>query len=1107
MAIDRGENPVRAQGAELLRRVISWALRWAFAWVWIAWPTHSHATEGPPGIADGGLHACVLLDLDRAIAVGERELVLRSEDGGKTWRSVTARGAFTYFAVGFDSPDSLSDGPRGGLIVGGRIDSITGRSEGVVELTSDDGRSWSRVAAAGLPRLLGMQRVGYRHWIAWGDWSDHWQSSFFETTDGGKTWSARPTPSGHLRCAAMDGAGKTIVIDRTGAVYFSVDGMEYQRAALEVDPFRPLRFCRVTDTGWWLGGDYGQLLFSANGSEWSRILLPGDDRDHALIQLRDAVVRGSRIWLVGEPGCVVWYSEDAGRHWAVCAARSLTGLAGIHALDDDVLVACGEYGRIQISRNGGKAWIDSHHSGERVACQAIAATEASTAWDALAYVTHESQRRAAALVIHRQDLQGVQGHRPEWEERLMEAGRQIGLDRSRVLMEFPVGDLRNGIRATDLGYYQSADPNQNELIRRLVLEIRTTRPDLIIAEDTQAKDSLQAAAAVATQQAMRLAASPTFRCFSPTSGIEIPEWNAQRLLLRGKESGGLAFAPTMLLNSSNVLLSEALSPVRFLESTANLELARNGHQATYRMSTQRTVTIKSPLDGMILGPETLLTDRKKYKRKVSSLMAAANASSKAAQLFSTRGSEVWTESAWDDALSEFAKELPNDVLLHLLWDMALSARRAGNWHRWNSALTMIIERDGQGSMSELAYRELMTHFGSPEVHRLIQDQWIAIEATKTNPSKSAKSSANSQSSPFATGNPVIQASYELSGRITPIARLRGLASFSRLLARWPESWQSHRTEPEWAWLIASRYRSKALLRETPSEEMKDNLYWPPKHPGNSGWSQILDQEQRLSSSPANPSSEFRIPWISSRPFLDGKDDENCWSESTVLELASPWLDGKSTTHLRIARDQEFLFLHSRSRKHSAIPGSESRSRTTPPPGNQRRRDALDSNKDHLRFRLDLDRDYATWFEFAWDIDGETLDQCNDMSWWNPEWYIAVAQDQESWSAEIAIPLVSLLPDPSQEPAALARSSVAPATTAENREDRDVEAIHWSQRPWAMAVVREIPSFPLQSVPMCESDRWSRDRWILALPQQLQSSPPERPAHLADPDSGFLDTKR
>ena len=217
MAIDRGENPVRAQGAELLRRVISWALRWAFAWVWIAWPTHSHATEGPPGIADGGLHACVLLDLDRAIAVGERELVLRSEDGGKTWRSVTARGAFTYFAVGFDSPDSLSDGPRGGLIVGGRIDSITGRSEGVVELTSDDGRTWSRVAAAGLPRLLGMQRVGYRHWIAWGDWSDHWQSSFFETTDGGKTWSARPTPSGHLRCAAMDGAGKTIVIDRTTA--------------------------------------------------------------------------------------------------------------------------------------------------------------------------------------------------------------------------------------------------------------------------------------------------------------------------------------------------------------------------------------------------------------------------------------------------------------------------------------------------------------------------------------------------------------------------------------------------------------------------------------------------------------------------------------------------------------------------------------------------------------------------------------------------------------------------------------------------------------------------------------------------------------------------
>jgi photosystem II stability/assembly factor-like uncharacterized protein len=1081
-------------------------------WFFMAWSVSG--SDALRGIADGSFHACAMLDIDRAIAVGDRGLILRSEDGGKSWSTLGNRSSHSYFAIGFDSADTLAGATRSGLIVGGRIDSVTGRSEGVVETTNDDGKTWTRVSLVGLPRLLGLQRMGHRHWIAWGDWSDHWQSSLFETMDGGRTWSSRPTPSGHLQAAAIDPVGRILLIDRTGAVFFSVDGIEFQRSSLVTDPFRPLRFCKVSSEGWWVGGDHGQLYFSNDGSHWTRIFLPGIPSDHALIQLRDAAISGGQIWVVGTPGSVVWHSMDHGRKWSVSSTQFHNSLNAIHAFDSNVLLACGEMGRIQVSRNSGSAWIDCHRSGVRVACQAIASSERTVPWDLLAHVTHESHRRASAIVVHHQDLHGGKGHRPEAQERVAEAGRQMGLDRTLMLSDFPVGDLRSGIRSTDLGYYQIRDHHQSELIRRLVLEIRCAQPDLIVAEDTNAKQSLTSATAIATLQAIRLAASPAFRCFSSESGITIPEWNSQRVLMRGSESGGLIMQPTMLLSTSNVLLSEVMQPVRFLDRNGGYDSQTNSARSTYRMSSQRTVSIKHPLDGLILDQETRLIEHRTVRRKASNLVAASNAPSRFSQLLSTRGAGIWVESAWDDNLIALSKDLSNDVLMQCLWSAAIDSRRSGNWHRWNTALNAIIDRDGKGPMSELAYQELMTYFGSAEVHRIIQDQWSAIDAAKKDSSQSSSAVSNTRSSPFASGRAVSLVAFDSASRATPIARLRGLETFTRLLSRWPEEWQSRRTEPEWAWLIASRYRARSLLRGVSREEGKETIFWPPQHPSKSGWTEILAQEQRLiTDQPLLPPS-ISIPWITTRPFLDGNADDLCWKQAKVVALTDAWSEdaatsGEPTAEVRIARDADFLFIHSHSRKSSQGLNTATKDRPAKQSNQQRRRDALDSDKDHIRFRLDVDRDYATWFELAWDIDGETLDQCNDMPWWNPEWFIAVADDRDTWSAEIAIPVASLMPTPADEFTAMPRTAPDSVVTASKTDDRsvDIDSIRWGDQTWGMSFVREIPSSNVQSAPICESDRWTRDRWFLAFPQQVRSSQPEQTSQLSESPTGFSPPRR
>jgi photosystem II stability/assembly factor-like uncharacterized protein len=1048
------------------------------------------------------------LDIDRGIAVGERGLILRTEDGGRSWTELGPRSTDSYYAIGFDESEALGESSRSGLVVGGRIDSVTGRSHGIVELTKDDGKTWTRSAAIGLPRLLGLQQIKHRHWIAWGDWSDHWQSSLFESIDGGRSWNARPTPSGHIRSAAVDKSGRTLIIDRNSRVYYSQNGLEYIPISVEFDPFRPLRFCRVSERGWWVGGDCGQLYFSADGLQWTRVLIPGNARDHALIHLKDAVVRGDKIWLVGEPGRVVWRSEDNGGNWTMSSMPFSSALTSIHALDEQVLLTCGALGRIHLSRNSGSAWIDCHVSGSRVACHAIASTEETMAWDALAYVVHESQRRASATLVHHQDLQGANGHRPERQERLIEAARQMGLDRLAVLSEFPVGDLRTGIRTTDLGYYQVADPSQSELVRQLVLEIRCNQPDLIIAEDTASKQSLVSATAAATQQAIQLAASPSFQCFSPESGLVLPAWNVQRVLLRTAGTGGLNFVPTTMLPNNGMLLSELMAPTRFLQSSNPVDPIRNVGKSSYRLPTQRTASIKHPLDGMILDPDTRRIEKQRVKRKMASLVAASNSASKASHLLATRGAGVWAEAAWDDAMMEFAKELPKDILLHSLWVMALDSRRAGNWHRWNSALNLIVERDGDGSMAELATRELMTYYGSPEVHRVLQDQWASIDSSKNSSSPSSGVATAAHASPFAVDQGVAFASIDIGSRLTPMARMRGTEIFARLLARWPEPWQAYRTEPEWAWLITSRYRSRAMLQGTPVAELKDQILWPTAHPSTTGWSALLVQEQLERSDPENDQPlRFRIPWVESRPYLDGNDDEDCWEHATEVQLGSLWSIDPNATPLRLMRDKDFLFLHCRCRKQAIVVDTESKSRPSSTRTAQRQRDRLDDRKDHVRIRLDLDRDYSTWFEFAWDSDGETLDQCNDMLWWNPEWYVAVNHDREFWSAEIAIPFASLFPDPHSDYPPTRQRASGPVVTAAVSEDRDIEAIDWGKQTWGLSLVREIPSAPMQSIPMSEGDRWARNQWILVSPRLPQPSPSAQAVDVADPTLSFPPTRR
>ena len=59
--------------------------------------------------------------------------------------------------------------------------------------------------------------------------------------------------------------------------------------------------------------------------------------------------------------------------------------------------------------------------------------------------------------------------------------------------------------------------------------------------------------------------------------------------------------------------------------------------------------------------------------------------------------------------------------------------------------------------------------------------------------------------------------------------------------------------------------------------------------------------------------------------------------------------------------------------------------------------------------LDVDRDYATWWQLSVDHRGRPAASCFGDATWNPQWYIAAGGDESWWTVEAAIPLAELAP--------------------------------------------------------------------------------------------------
>jgi photosystem II stability/assembly factor-like uncharacterized protein len=247
----------------------------------------------------------------RLVAVGERGLVLLSDDQGRRWRQVAVPVSVSLTAVNFPTDRQGYAVGHGGVVLATRdggetwVKQTDGRELNRIVLASahEHGdavaqQAAERLVAEGADKpLLDVQFSDVEHGLVVGAYG-----LIFRTTDGGRHWQSLlglvPNPKGlHLYAVRLRGE-QMVLAGEQGLVLRSGDGgQSFQR--LETG-YRGSFFAMAWPEGGdlWLGGLRGNVLRSTDGgTSWSNLSAPLPASITAMASLP-----GGRVLLASQGG-------------------------------------------------------------------------------------------------------------------------------------------------------------------------------------------------------------------------------------------------------------------------------------------------------------------------------------------------------------------------------------------------------------------------------------------------------------------------------------------------------------------------------------------------------------------------------------------------------------------------------------------------------------------------------------------------------------------------------------------------------------------------------------------------------------------------------------
>jgi len=177
--------------------------------------------------------------------------------------------------------------------------------------------------------------------------------------------------------------------------------------------------------------------------------------------------------------------------------------------------------------------------------------------------------------------------------------------------------------------------------------------------------------------------------------------------------------------------------------------------------------------------------------------------------------------------------------------------------------------------------------------------------------------------------------------------------------------------------------------------------------GQSPWSQNAAAEQWLiHPTQQAPKKICSVVSAAAKPKLDGRLDDPVWQSGKPVALHAARGDDSATgAAVVLAFDDEFLYVAASCRRAAGVDyGPHDSARPAARPS-----DSDMSPRDHVTLFIDIDRDYGSFWQLAFDDRGWPAESCFGDRHWNPQWYLAAGGDEQFWTVEAAIPLAELTP--------------------------------------------------------------------------------------------------
>ncbi len=937
-------------------------------------PALTAVADLPPD--DATLHDITFVDARRGWAVGDHAAIWHTDDGGSSWRRQHAGVTCSLFAVQFLDAQN-------GWAVGGGTTPYTHGTRGIVLRTSDGGRHWQPMSRLQVPLLRSLRMFDSQHGIAVGRASAQFPSGAMQTFDGGRSWHAVPFGQLALRGHRAWSAGG--FVDRRTGLLVGIRGSIARLTAhglaasgpvdAQQRAVRELRLQRPATA--WAVGERGLVLTTKDlGRSWHRP--PSLPRGHAALDFDFHAIsfRGDDVWMAGSPGTRVFHSPDGGRTWQTYPTGRHTPIHALHFVDARHGWAAGALGAILRTKDGGRTWHSQQPAPARVAALVVAADPKDPPLETIAQLAKVDGYLAVVLANVPDGASGGRsfvGDDPS--DRYREAMLDVGAC-EMLPQDSPAGGASS---QTDLApQSQSAAAGSDAIARQLVRALQTWRPEVVIVAGGEASGTTGDRIRVADVVAAAQSAAENDGSLA-TAGTGLQPWLAKKVFASTHHArkGMVNIDGGQIAAGSGRTLTELTSRARGL---IHSEYADSPTDQGYVLLAEHTHTGRGG-KGFFSGlaDRSQLAQRRKTAPQAAASLERLQHAAAAPRRLQQLLVHHYPSEAWRRQVMSLVGGLDPQAAADWLEQLATAYRRENRYRMVNVSLQLLVEHyphahNADAALVWLAHlacsSEMGHHLGS-ESPTWVDDNAVQLaqgtgqydsqvnvasaeQPADTPPRHPAsKSRADALAQSFSTMRPLLWA--EPSVRV-PFA-----------------AWQRrHGAEQQAGQFFAGHYQASV---------------------GDAWWK--IAAAERWIVAPAARAAPIQVKQClraATRPHLDGHLSEAFWGDHGTTQAAGG-------TVLQLAYDDAFLYVALRCPATSDL--------TTTQGTVKRSRDADLSSHDHVEIRLDVDRDYTTYFSLSVDERGQVRDACWGDASWNPKWYVARHADRSSWSMEAAVPFAAL----------------------------------------------------------------------------------------------------